>query len=73
MAGFVVVMVVNVLLLGSAIYLMFFADPDRCVVCALAAASRESTYSKREKRKTTDKFVVAIDTFSAVSPPSVYT
>eukprot|EP00903_Cladosiphon_okamuranus_P017396 g16024.t1 len=28
MAGFVVVMVVNVLLLGSAIYLMFFADPD---------------------------------------------
>lgn len=31
MAGFLVVMGVNVMLLGSAIYLMFFVDPDRCV------------------------------------------
>lgn len=40
MAGFVVVMVVNVLLLGSAIYLMFFADPERCVG-AVKIARRE--------------------------------
>lgn len=50
MAGFVVVMVVNVLLLGSAIYLMFFADPDRCVVCCCSRerVKERERYNKRD-------------------------